>query len=217
MKQFNLFNEIIIVNKAKLLQAINTSKEYGINTKGEIIYAPFSEKEILIYQGKHIKKAANALTPSKAPSLGEVFGTNYQIVEDDERVLIKAFSNWQELIKVNMPRASYDDTTGDGVDKFANPELEDIGWNATEFDINYRTLVTILEKECTGTLLCIEQEDPYQFSGLGFLEDDKEAIEVLFSYCQETINKIMQEDPLYTADKLSDDEEEAAKFFKVIQ
>ena len=217
MKQFNLFNEIIIVNKAKLLQAINTSKEYGINTKGEIIYAPFSEKEILIYQGKHIKKAANALTPSKAPSIGEVFGTNYQIVEDDERVLIKAFSNWQELIKVNMPRASYDDTTGDGVDKFANPELEDIGWNATEFDINYRTLVTILEKECTGTLLCIEQEDPYQFSGLGFLEDDKEAIQVLFSYCQETINKIMQEDPLYTADKLSDDEEEAAKFFKVIQ
>ena len=217
MKQFNLFNEIIIVNKAKLLQAINTSKEYGINTKGEIIYAPFSEKEILIYQGKHIKKAANALTPSKAPSIGEVFGTNYQIVEDDERVLIKAFSNWQELIKVNMPRASYDDTTGDGVDKFANQELEDIGWNATEFDINYRTLVTILEKECTGTLLCIEQEDPYQFSGLGFLEDDKEAIEVLFSYCQETINKIMQEDPLYTADKLSDDEEEAAKFFKVIQ
>ena len=217
MKQFNLFNEIIIVNKAKLLQAINTSKEYGINTKGEIIYAPFSEKEILIYQGKHIKKAANALTPSKAPSIGEVFGTNYQIVEDDERVLIKAFSNWQELIKVNMPRASYDDTTGDGVDKFANQELEDIGWNATEFDINYRTLVTILEKECTGTLLCIEQEDPYQFSGLGFLEDDKEAIEVLFSYCQETIKKIMQEDPLYTADKLSDDEEEAAKFFKVIQ
>lgn len=217
MKQFNLFNEIIIVNKAKLLQAINTSKEYGINTKGEIIYAPFSEKEILIYQGKHIKKAANALTPSKAPSIGEVFGTNYQIVEDDERVLIKAFSNWQELIKVNMPRASYDDTTGDGVDKFANQELEDIGWNATEFDINYRTLVTILEKECTGTLLCIEQEDPYQFSGLGFLEDDKEAIQVLFSYCQETIKKIMQEDPLYTADKLSDDEEEAAKFFKVIQ
>ena len=216
MKKFNLFNEIIIVNKTELLQAINTSKEYGINTKGKIIYAPFDEKEILIYQGKHTPKSANALTPSKAPSLGEIFGANYQIVEDEERVLIKAFSNWQELIKVNTPRASYDDTTGDGVDKFANKELEDIGWNATEFNINYRTLVDVLEKECAGTLLCIEQEEPYQFSGLGFLDNDTEAIKVLFSYCQEKIKKIMQEDPLYAADKLSDDEEEAAEFFKCL-
>ncbi len=216
MKKFNLFNEIIIVNKTELLQAINTSKEYGINTKGKIIYAPFDEKEILIYQGKHTPKSANALTPSKAPSLGEIFGANYQIVEDEERVLIKAFSNWQELIKVNTPRASYDDTTGDGVDKYANKELEDIGWNATEFNINYRTLVDVLEKECAGTLLCIEQEEPYQFSGLGFLDNDTEAIKVLFSYCQEKIKKIMQEDPLYAADKLSDDEKEAAEFFKCL-
>jgi len=216
MKQFNLFNEIIIVNKQELLTAINVSKEYGITIQGEIKYAPFDTKEIFIYQAKHVPQPTNALMASKAPSFAEIFGRNYQIVDDGERILIKAFSNWQELIKVNTPRASYDDTTGDGVDKFANSDLEDIGWQATEFNINYRTLVDILEKECEGTLLCIEQEEPYQFSGLGFLNDDEQAKKVLFAYCQNEIKKIMSEDPLYAKDNLSDDEQEAAEYFKCL-
>jgi len=216
MKKFNLFNEIIIVNKQELLQAINKSQEFGINIKGEIKYPPFAENEILVYQGQHTPQHSNVLMPSKPQSLGEIFGKNYQIVEDDDRVLIKAFSNWQELIQVNTPRASYDDTTADGVDKFTNAELEDIGWNATEFNISYRTLVEILEEKCSGTMLCIEQEEPYQFSGLGFLDDDAHAKEVLFTYCQNRIKKMMREDPLYAKDNLSDDEAEAAEFFNLL-
>ena len=204
MKKFNLFKEIITVNKKELLNAINTKKEFAINIRGEVKFTPFDDKEILIYQGQN----------SVPKAIAEILGNNYQVVEDDDRVLIKAFSNWQELIKVNTSRASYDDTTGDGVDKFANAALEDIGWHAIEFDISYRNLVEILEKECSGTLLCIEQEEPYQFSGLGFLDDDKEAQKVLFTYCQEKIKKMMQENPLYTKENLSDDEEEASKFFQ---
>jgi len=60
MKKFNLFNEIITVNKQELLQAINSAKEYGINIKGEIKYLPFDEKEILIYQEKHSPQPTNA-------------------------------------------------------------------------------------------------------------------------------------------------------------
>ncbi len=216
MKKFNLFKEIITVNRQELLNAINTTKEFAINIKGEIKFAPFADKEILIYKGAHTTQATNALTPTKPKTLNEILGDNYQVVEDDDRVLLKAFSNWQELIKVNTPRASYDDTTGDGVDKFANAALEDIGWNATEFDISYRNLVEILETECSGTLLCIEQEEPYQFSGLGFLADDEEAQKVLFTYCHEKIKKMIQENPLYSKDNLSDDEEEAAEFFKCL-
>ncbi len=216
MKKFNLFNEIITVDKRDLLNAINTTKEFGITIQGKIKQAPFDDKEILIYQGMHTPTATNALMPSKAETLAEILGKNYQVVEDDDRVLIKAFSNWQELIKVNTPRASYDDTTGDGVSEFSNSSLEDIGWNATEFNITYRELVEVLEEKVEGTLLCIEQEEPYQFSGLGFIKDDNEAKEVLFSYCQDKIKKMMQEDPLYKADKLSDDEEEAAEFFKCL-
>jgi len=217
MKKFNLFNEIIIANRQELLNAINSQKEFGITTEGKIVFAPFEEREILIYQGKHTPTQTSALMPQKAPSLTEILGNNYQVVEDYDRVLIKAFSNWQELIKVNTPRASYDDTTGDGVSEFSNSDLEDIGWNATEFNITYRELVEVLEEKCDGTLLCIEQEEPsYQFSGLGFLADDTQAKELLLTYCQEKITKMMQEDPLYAKDKLSDDEEEAAEFFGLL-
>jgi hypothetical protein len=217
MKKFNLFNEIIIANRAELLSAINSQKEFGINIKGEICFAPFSEKEILIFQTKHTPAQTSALMPQKVPSLAEILGNNYQVVEDDERVLIKAFSNWQELIKVNTPRASYDDTTGDGVSEFSNSKLEDIGWNATEFNISYRELVDALEEKCEGTLFCIEQKEPnYQFSGLGFLADDEDAQKVLFAFCQEKIKEMMKTDPLYAKEKLSDDEYEAAEFFKLI-
>lgn len=216
MKKFNLFKEIIIVNKQSLLQAINTAKNFAITTSGEIKYEPFLEGDILIYQGKQIPHATSALMPSVKPSLEAILGKNYQVVEDEDRVLIKAFSNWQEIIKLNTHRASYDDTTGDGVAEFSNKELEEIGWHATEFNINYRTLVELLEEKCEGTLICIEQEEPYQFSGLGFLGDAPQAKKVLFEHCQNEVKKLMSEDEDYKKENLTDDEMEAAEFFKVI-
>ena len=215
MKKFNLFKEIIITDKQSLFTAINSSKVFGIKIDGEIAYAPFADKDVLIYQGSHKMAPTSALSPVKTPSLQDLLGKNYQVVEDDDRVLIKAFSSWQELIGVNMPRASYDDTTADGVAEFSNKELEEIGWHATEFDIKYRTLVEILEEKCEGVLLCIEQEEPYQFSGLGFLSDDAHAKETLFNYCQEHIKDLIQNDSDYEVEELDDDQLEALEFFKL--
>ncbi|MDD3835975.1 MAG: hypothetical protein PHS42_11005 [Sulfurimonas sp.] len=206
MKKFNLFNEIITVEKNALLSAINSSKNFAINIYGEIKTQPFDNKEILIYQGQ----------PEIVDKFENVLGKNYQLVEDRDRVLIKAFANWQELIGLNTPRASYDDTTADGVSDFSNSTLEDIGWHATEFNIDYRTLVEVLEDRCEGIILCIEQEEPYQFSGLGFLSNDKDAIEVLFNYCQTKIKDMIENNPDFKREELTDDEEEAAEFFKLI-
>jgi hypothetical protein len=217
MKKYNLFNEIIIVDKQTLLNALNTQQTFAINNKGEIVFPPYKDKEILIFEGQYTPQKTTPLTPQKIPTLGEFFGNNYQVVEDGDRVLIKAFSNWQNLIKLNTPRASYDDTTGDGVSEFSNADLEDIGWNATEFNISYREMVEFLEEHCEGILLCIEQEEPYQFSGLGFLADDTEAKTKLFTFCQQKAKALMQNDPLYTKENLSDDEEEAAKFFNLLE
>lgn len=212
LKIFNLFKEIIIVDKPSLLQALNTSKLFGINIKGEIVFAPYKDKEILIFNTQFVPKKASALMPSKAPTLSEIFGKNYQVVEDEDRVLIKAFSNWQDLIQLNTIRASYNDTTGDGVDEFADDALEDIGWHAVEFGINYRLLVEQIEANCEGTLFCIEQEEPYQFSGLGFIDNDEQAREMLFNYCQNEIKKILENNTI----PLNDDQEEAAEFFKCL-
>jgi len=216
MKKFNLFNEIIVANKSEILTGINTAKLFAINIHGEVCYEPFSDKDIFIFKGQHENKQVSALTPPVNPSIESLLGKNYQIVEDDDRVLIKAFGNWQELIAINTPFASYDDTTADGVAEFSNKDLEDIGWHVTEFDVTYRELVELLEEKCDGVMLCIEQEEPYQFSGLGFLADDEQAKNVLYKYCQDKVKDKIANDVDFARDSLSDDEEEAAEFFKVL-
>ena len=212
MKKFNLFKEIIVANREDLLSAIDSSKVFGINSNGAICYEPFRNEEILIFQSA----SSNEPKTESGQSLESFFGKNYQIVLDNERVLIKAFSNWQEIIGWNTPRASYDDTTADGVDQFSTKEMEKIGWNATEFNIKYRDLVDLLEEKCDGTIICLEQESPYMFSGLGFLDNDEKAREVLYDYCQVKIKKLMEEDGVYQKENLECDELEAAEFFKVI-
>jgi len=215
MKKFNLFNEIITANKNEVLQAVNKNELFGINIEGDVINAPFSNKEIFIFKDKIEVQSASGLTPQKPQSIADMFGKNYQVVEDGERLLIKAFSNWQALIDINTPNASYDDTTADGVAEFGDKELEDIGWNATEFNVDYRKLVEALEEKSDGTILCIEQEDPYQFSGLGFLSNDEQAKNILFTYCQEHIKKIMLENDDFARENLDNDELEALEFFKL--
>ncbi len=206
MKKINLFNEIIKVNKNELINAINSQKVFAININGKIVNESYDEKEIIIYEGK----------PKICDKFSTILGKNYQIVDDNDTFLIKAFSNWQEIIDLNTKRASYDDTTADGVAEFSNKKLEEIGWHATEFNIDYRTLVEYLEENCDGKLICIEQEDPYKFSGLGFIKDDIEAKNLMYVFCQKIIKDKISNDKEFAADNLTDDEEEAAHFFKAI-
>lgn len=217
MKQFNLFKEIIVVNKSELLKAINSNKEFGITIEGKIISENTEERHIYIFKGRPSIPAPSTLMANPKPaSIESMFGNNYKVVEDEDRVLIKAGGNWQELIKINVPSADYDDTTGDGVAEFTDKIMENIGWHATEFDIKYRELVETLEKSVEGTLFCIENEEPYQFSGMGFISNIEEAQTYLYNYCREIAKEKMENDPLFAVDELSDDEEEAAKYFKLI-
>lgn len=213
MKKFNLFNEIIITDKQSLLNALNSHKEFGINPSGEIVYAPFKTNEMFIYKGTYTSPPTSALMPAQALKVQTVLGKNYQVVVDEDRLLIKAGPNWQEIIGFNTIGASYDDTTGDGVAAFAEKEHEDLGWHATEFDIDYRDIVEYLEENCDGTILCIEQEEPFMFSGFGFFADNKQAKQQMFDYCKNKINELLDEADEFERDDLDATQEAAAKYF----
>lgn len=212
MKKFNLFKEIVIVSKSDFLRAANSAKPFAIAYNGEIHFEPFPQSLISIYEGS-IPPLSPLSTDLSRP-LTSMLGDKYRIVEDDDRILIKAFGAWQNIIGFNRLRALYDDTTADGIDKFSDKELEKIGWHATEFNISYRDIVEQFEKECEGILFCIEQEEPYQFSGLGFLSDMKQVQKTAYNYCAAVIKDKIENDSDYST--LTDDEEEAAKFFNVI-
>jgi hypothetical protein len=134
MKKFNLVKEIIVVDSNKLLQAVNSKKRFAITHKGDIKYAPFDSKDIFIFQSSDDTK------PISSTSLGTIdytalFGNTYQIVEDGERILIKAAGAWKNIIEINIENAEYDDTSSDGIAEFSDKKLEEIGWNATELQV----------------------------------------------------------------------------------
>lgn len=211
MKKFNLFKEIIVVPKSDFLQAVNSAKKFAIRHSGEIVFEPFAPSLITVFEGS--VPPVSPLSTNLARPISEMLGSNYKIVEDDERILIKASGAWQSIIGFNRPRALYDDTTADGIDRFSDQQLEDMGWHATEFHIPYRDIVEELEHKCEGTVLCIEQEEPYQFSGQGFITDLEKAREIVFAYCVEIIKDKLANDPEFS--RLSDDEKEAALYFKI--
>ena len=216
MKKFNLFNEIIVAERAALMQAFNTNKSFGITHDGRVVYAPFSPDDIFIFQGCIAPAEPSALAPHKPLGISEILGKQYRVVEDDERILIKAAGAWQDIIGLNTNHADYDDTTADGIAEFSDRELEDIGWHATEFSIGYRELVDVIEEHCEGTLLCIEQKEPYQFSGLGFISDREKARTKLFEYCKAKVDDAMKNNADFAPESLNDDETEAAEFFGLL-
>ena len=203
MKKFNLFNEIITAKTSEIKDAIDSGEKFAINSDGEVLKRELKDGDIIIYNG----------TPDKDKEIEKAFGPKYQIVVSGDRVLIKAFSNWQEIIAFNTPLASYDDTTADGVAEFSNKDLEDIGWQATEFNISYRELVEVLEEKVEGITLCIEQEEPYQFSGFGFITNNAQAKDVMFEYCKEKIKDKLKNDDNFKEEYLEDDQLEAKEFF----
>jgi len=215
MKKINLITEIITVNSAELDKALNSGQEFAITVKGEVTYAPFNTSDMFIYKGLITQEVLQDLNVPANLLKQELLGKYYQVVEDGERTLIKAGAAWQDIIGFNTANCHYDDTTGDGIDVFKDQEMEDMGWKITDFDVNYRTLVEMLEVDADVTLLCYEQEEPYQFSGLGYFDDIKQAREVLFNYCRKTIRDKLATDSDYSTDMLDDDQEEAMEFFKV--
>jgi hypothetical protein len=212
MKKFNLFKEIIVVKRSDFMHAINSSKHFAIAYDGQIAYEPFEPNLISIYEGSI--PPISPLSTNLARPIANMLGDNYRIVEDDDRILIKATPAWQSIIGLNRNRALYDDTTGDGIAEFADKILETIGWHATEFNIQYRDIVDQFEEKIDGILICIEQEEPYQFSGLGFIFDIEAAQKLAFDYCVTVIKDKMANDPDFAT--LSADEEEAAEYFKLI-
>ena len=209
MKVFNLFDEIIVLDKQTFLESLNSNKEFGINISGEIVYAPFKNYEMLIYK----TPPQSAMIAGEIASVEDALAKQYHWLIDEERILIKAAQNWKKIVTMNKLRASYDDTTGYGVAAFMDMELQEMGWHASEFNIDYRDIVTFLEEHCEGTIFCIAKAEPFMFHGLGFFSDNAQAKKIMFEYCHTEIKKRLTQAQEFKADDLNSDQGDAADYF----
>ncbi len=212
MKKINLLNETIIVSKDKLTQALRSNEEFGITLKGAIKYPPFDPADIFIYQGKILSKTLSTIDSSKQALLG----ADYTVVEDNSRLLFKAGDAWQDIIAYNVHHCDYSYTSEESVTQFADEEIEDMGWMIIDFDVSYKELIQMLEEKADITLVCVEREDPYRFSGMGYFNDIEATRKILFDFCQNIITEKINNDADYALDLLDEDQHEAAEFFKVI-
>jgi len=214
LNKINIYKEIITVQEKDLSQAFNSNKEFGITVKGEIKYAPFKRLDMFIYQRCNISAELTELSIEKPKSMQELLGKNYHLVEDDGRVLIKAANAWQDIINYNLHNCHFDDTSGKGIDEFGDKEIEDMGWMIIDFDVSYTEILEFLEENSDITLLCIENEEPYQFSAMGYFDNIEQVKKVLYDFCQKVIKDKLANDPDFTYDYLDEDQREAVEFFK---
>lgn len=107
---------------------------------------------------------------------------------------------------------SYFDHQTDGVEVFEDRVLEDIGWHAIPFNINYRQLTAYLEEQCEGTFLFYD--NGMHFNGLVILDDIEDAKEKMTTYVVNEIKKKIDNGEI-ALDDLDEDQEESLAFFNI--
>jgi len=213
MKKFNIADEKISVDKQTLVQAINTDGEFAITYQGAIVRPPYQENDIFIFKGSIEASAPAGVMMPKPKSLSELFGELYRVSEEENRVLFDAASAWSNIVALNQDSATYDDTTSDGIMDLGDKELEEMSWHAVEFGFTNREISDLIEAHCEGLLLCYHTEEPFMFSSLIYVDDIACAREAVYKSIKAAIVDKIENDPDFAKDTLTDDEEDAAKFF----
>lgn len=208
LKKINLLNEVIIVDNKELSEAFSSNNEFGICLDGSIKYFPFQTQDIFIYQRKPSPKSAVDLSKQ------DLLGSNYQVIQEAQRILIKAGDAWQDIINYNVSNCDYNNISGKEVTEFKNEEIEDMSWMIIDFDVTYMEMFIFLEENVEITLLCVEKDEPYQFSYMGYFADLDATRKVFYNFCQDAIKDKLANDADYTYDYLDEDQREAVSYFK---
>ena len=159
-KKINFLTDEVQVSNVMFAKAVNSNREFGIGVDGDIDYDLKSDKAY-IFKGKG--DLFNKLEP---------LGKGYKIKATFVTVTISFDNVWNRIVEINRDGAMYEDTASDGIAEFKDKILEKIGWHGVEFKVTYRDMVEFLEENLTGTIISIEQNEPYMFNGLGFIEDE---------------------------------------------
>jgi hypothetical protein len=212
-KKINLMDNSVKVPSNKFSEAINSGKEFGITPAGEVKFAPFETKEILIYKGQVAKNLV-----SQKVDFRKILGEGYRVKATFTQTEIYVDS-WEKIIDLNTKISLYEDSSSEGVDSFLDEKIEEISWHSVEFDIKSREIVEIIEESVNGILLCFERDmgEHYTFSGIGFILDESELLKaqkvVLDKVKNLILEKIDTEKDEFQKYGFSDEQQEALEFF----
>ncbi len=215
MTVYNLLNHMPKVDKKAFLEAISDQKPIAITIDGNIIEGPLDNlpAQPYIYMGQ--PRSLIGSKKSKPTPLEKILGDSYEVKKEGDEILIYAGRAWQDVLNANAPYCLYQDTASDGITEFSDKNLDDLIWYSCEFGINYRNVAEFLEKEVEGSVICIENESPYQFNGCAFVSDMEEARKKAHEFIRSRLQNMIEEKEIDLED-LEEDEEEALRYFKAI-
>jgi len=206
MFKLNFLADEVQIPNVEFSKAINSNREFGISAKGEIHF-DLKKNTPYIFSGK--ANIMNKLEP---------LGKGYKIKATFVTVSISFSNIWNKIVEINRNSAMYEDSASDGIAEFQDKELEQIGWHGVEFKLTYRHFVEFLEKNIAGTILCIEQENPYMFNGFGFIQDEnlKESRKQLFAFVKSEIEKHLEKNSEeFIKYGFSNEQKESLEFFGI--
>lgn len=198
----------IKIDNSKILNALKLKQKIQIDIEGKIyINEELPKTKIKVFE---VKNNENLQELVDINILLKNLFKSYKVSIADNKSTLVLLSAWQEIIFLNQDRMLYFDHQTDGVEFFEDKELEDIGWNASACDINYREISEFIEANCKGTLVYYDNQ--IQFNGFVLVDDINDVRIKVADFVKNEIKKKLEEELLDLDDS---DVLEALEFFNI--
>ena len=208
MKKINIKDLELNIDITHILNLYASKAPIIIDVDGKIYNNENDvKKKAVIYKNIDFKQMSSMLD---AKTIASTLFADYKPSIIGAICKIKPVSNWQNIIDMNKENMLYFDHQSDGVEIFEDKTLENYGWHASDLEINYRELSEFIEENCSGTLLCYDNE--IQFSGFVIVDDIEEVRTKVKEYI---INKTKENIKSESIDIEDDDVIESLEFFGI--
>ena len=208
MNSINIKDLELRISLPTVLNAVMANKSIEIDINGEIYIDEKADLTLpIVFKCESFdNKSAIMDTTMIVKKLFK----DYKPAIDGAICTIKPLVNWQNIIGMNQDRMLYFDHHNDGVELFEDKQLEDMGWEASALDINYREISEYIEKSCDGFFIFYDNE--IQFNGFVIVKDIENTREKVKDFIIKKI-KINIEEGNLDGDDL--DTKDALEFFGV--
>lgn len=208
MRKINIKDLELTIDITQILNLLASKSKIIIDVDGNIYKnSDETKKKAVIFKNEN-PLDISAILDAKA--IASKLFADYKATILGTSCKIKPVVNWQNIIDMNKENMLYFDHQSDGVEIFEDKTLENYGWHASDLEINYRELSEFIEENCSGTLLCYDNE--IQFSGFVIVDDIEEVRTKVKEFIIEKAKKNIEDEIIDIED---DDVIEALDFFGI--
>ena len=208
MRKINIKDLELTIDITQILNLLASKSKIIIDVDGNIYKnSDETKKKAVIFKNENPLDISTILD---AKAIASKLFADYKPTILATSCKIKPVVNWQNIIDMNKENMLYFDHQSDGVEIFEDKTLENYGWHASDLEINYRELSEFIEENCSGTLLCYDNE--IQFSGFVIVDDIEEVRTKVKEFIIEKAKKNIEDEIIDIED---DDVIEALDFFGI--